>query len=198
MTDLRNVMRELNQQPISYYKIYRKITGGTCAGILLSQLLYWHSKVDRKFYKTDEDIMNETGLTQKELRGAKKKLKSVDFVIISTEGMPRKTYYDFDYIKLYKSISSYSTAQRAKQVPPKGPDSTAQRAKQVPPKGLDKYSPKGELYIHKTTTETTTETSTKSASAFENPIDLKNQKEGKEKKVCAKKRKRHSIGAEPN
>jgi len=96
-----NVLRELNSRPIAYFPIYRKITGSTTAGILLSQIMYWFSKKD-KFYKTDTEIIEETQLTKNELRTAKKKLKELDFITISVEGIPAKTYYKISW-KTYET-----------------------------------------------------------------------------------------------
>jgi len=89
-------LRMLNERPIAYYPIYRKITGSTTAGLLLSQLMYWFSKKD-KFFKTDEDIRNETLLTEKELKTAKQKIKKIAFIKVTREGLPAKTYYSIDW-----------------------------------------------------------------------------------------------------
>jgi len=91
-----SILKSLNQRPIAYYPIYREITGSTTAGILLSQLMYWFSKKD-KFHKTDIDIMSETLLTKKELETAKKKIKSIDFITITREGLPSKTFYEINW-----------------------------------------------------------------------------------------------------
>jgi len=73
---MKTILKELNQRPISYYPIYRKLTGSTTAGLLLSQLMYWFSKKE-KFYKIDSEIMEETLLTKKELENAKKIIKNL-------------------------------------------------------------------------------------------------------------------------
>lgn len=96
-----SILKALNNRPIAYYPIYRDITGSTVSGILLSQLMYWFSKKD-VFYKTDIDILEETRLTVNELRGAKSKLKKLDFIKIDRRGVPAKTFYTIDW-ELYES-----------------------------------------------------------------------------------------------
>jgi hypothetical protein len=98
-----SALRELNQRPIAYYPIYRKITGSTTGGILLSQLMYWFAKKD-KIFKTDIEIMDETFLTKKELENAKKLIKNLSFVRVSVEGVPAKTYYEIDWNLYEKEI----------------------------------------------------------------------------------------------
>ena len=89
--------RAYRQRPIVYLPIYRQITGSTTAGIMLSQLMYWHDKMQGKeFWKTDEEIMDETALTKNELRGAKKTIKKLPFVNIERKGVPCRTFYKID------------------------------------------------------------------------------------------------------
>ena len=104
---MREILIQLNQRPISYYPIYKRITGSTTAGILLSQLMYWWAKMDgREFYKTDAEIMEETELSVDELRGAKVKLKKCKFLKISHRGVPCKTYYWIIYPILMDEIAA--------------------------------------------------------------------------------------------
>lgn len=106
---MREVMKELHQRSISYYPIYRKITGSTTAGVFLSQLMYWWSRIDGdKFYKTDAEVMEETLLTADELRSAKTAIKSLSFIKITREGIPAKTFYEIDFNGLCEKIQSFS------------------------------------------------------------------------------------------
>lgn len=134
------LLKRLNQKPIAYYPVYRELVGSTTGGILLSQLMYWLSKKD-KIHKTDEDIRGETLLSKKELENAKKLIKKLDFITVSREGIPAKTYYQIDWDKWVTCLTQ------------KGSTDT--------PKGGNCYTPNGETNIVKskeTTTETTTET----------------------------------------
>lgn len=114
------LLKQLHERPIAYYPIYRKITGSTTAGILLSQLMYWFSKKD-KLYKTDADIMAETLLTERELKTAKKKIKALPFIAVTLEGVPAKTYYEIDW-ELYQT----SLAETSELCGPNSPNSDGQ------------------------------------------------------------------------
>ena len=98
-----NILKELNQRPIAYYPVYRKITGSTTAGILLSQLMYWFRNKD-KIYKVDKELREETLLTEGELKNAKSILKRLPFLTISREGMPAKTFYQIDWDKFIEYL----------------------------------------------------------------------------------------------
>lgn len=103
---IKNLMQQLNQRPIAVYPAYIDITGSVNAGLLLSQLMYWYSVVNRKFYKTDEDIMAETRLSIRELKTAKAKLKTLPFIFIKAEGVPARTFYDIDMIALAECLAN--------------------------------------------------------------------------------------------
>lgn len=144
------ILKSLNQRPIAYYPIYRRLTGSTTGGILLSQIMYWFTKKD-KIFKTDREIIEETLLTKKELENAKKLIKNLDFITVSREGIPAKTYYEIDWEIFEKSLTSFSE---------NGETSNTQSGKQVSTKGGNCVPPKGETIIVKSLTETTTETTT--------------------------------------
>ena len=148
---MKQILRELNQKPIAYYPVYRKITGSTTGGILLSQLMYWFSKKD-KIFKIDKEIMEETLLTEKELKNAKRLIKNLDFIAVSREGLPAKTYYEIDWEKFENCLKDdYKTVQT----------SDDETAKQDCPNGPNSMEPKGQTYIVKSLTETTTEKKSK-------------------------------------
>ena len=144
---MKNVLKSLNQKPIAYYPIYRQITGSTTAGILLSQLMYWFSVKD-KFYKTDEEIKKETLLTKKELENAKNKIKKLEFIEISREGIPAKTYYKIDWNLYFERLNNAIQG---------GETIFHQRGKLQTPKGGNYTPPKGETItiIQENTAENT-------------------------------------------
>lgn len=89
---LEAVFDAFNESPIAYHRVYARLTGSVTAGLLLSQVIYWAKVMHwRKYYKIDREWVEETGMSQKELRAAKKRL--VGLVDMSVEGMPAKTYY---------------------------------------------------------------------------------------------------------
>lgn len=98
------VFKQLNRRPIAFHPVYKDLTGSTVAGILLSQLMYWHFQVERRFYKTDEEIMKETSLTEREIRTAKGILKGMDFIKIELSGIPARTHYEIYAEKLMCAI----------------------------------------------------------------------------------------------
>jgi hypothetical protein len=112
---MKNLLIQLNQRPIAVYPIYIKITGSVNAGLLLSQLMYWYGAMNGKiFYKTDAEIMEETCLSESELRTAKNKLKSMSFIEIKAKGVPAKTYYSINAEKLISEIHNFSSAKSTK------------------------------------------------------------------------------------
>ena len=141
---MKDILKKLNEKPIAYYPIYRKITGSTTGGILLSQLMYWFSKKD-KIFKTDADIMEETYLTKKELETAKKLIKQLDFITVSREGLPAKTYYEINWEKMLSSFHDMGKLET-----PKGGNTTPQNGETLHP-DLGKHS----IYTENTTENTT-------------------------------------------
>jgi len=120
---MKDILKALHERPIAYYPIYKKITGSTTAGILLSQLMYWWAKVDgRSFYKTDADIYEETALTERELKTAKAHLRQFDFVRIFLAGNPARTHYEISEDKLIEAIRQTSLDESAKQDRTKQPN----------------------------------------------------------------------------
>jgi hypothetical protein len=112
---MKNLLIQLNQRPIAVYPIYIKITGSVNAGLLLSQLMYWYGAVNgRIFYKSDYEIMEETCLSESELRTAKNKLKSMSFIEIKAKGVPAKTHYSINAEKLISEIHNISSVKSTK------------------------------------------------------------------------------------
>ena len=103
---MKEILKSLNQKPIAYYPIYRQVTGSTTSAILLSQLMYWFS-IKNKFYKTDKEIRNETLLTERELKTAKQKIKKIEFIEVTREDVPAKTYYKINWDKYYQIMNEF-------------------------------------------------------------------------------------------
>ncbi|GIV22166.1 MAG: hypothetical protein KatS3mg023_3917 [Armatimonadota bacterium] len=105
---LRTALRRLHIHPVAYYPIYAQIMGGTAEGVILSQILYWAAKFDagEEFYKSDEEILAETGCSEWELRKAKRKLKQLEFLSVEVKGLPARTFYRVDWEKLLQVLGS--------------------------------------------------------------------------------------------
>jgi anthranilate/para-aminobenzoate synthase component I len=112
---MKDLLIQLNQRPIAIYPIYIRITGSVNAGLLLSQLMYWYGAVNgRIFYKSDSEIMEETCLSESELRTAKNKLKSMSFIDIKAKGVPARTHYSINPQELISEIRNFSFAKSTK------------------------------------------------------------------------------------
>jgi hypothetical protein len=113
---MKDLLIQLNQRPIAIYPIYIRITGSVNAGLLLSQLMYWYGAVNgRIFYKSDSEIMEETCLSESELRTAKNKLKSMSFIDIKAKGVPARTQMLISEIRNFSSAKSTKLKTRNQQ-----------------------------------------------------------------------------------
>ena len=154
-------LRELNARPIAFYPLYAKIAGGVTAGVLLSQLMYWFANAKQdKIYKTNAEILEETTLSEAELKTAKNKVKNLGFIHISLEGLPARTYYQIDWgkyqdvmINFANLMSENSQTSQAK---------TSEPVRRIPPNLMSENSQtynRNNLLQAETTTETTTKNS---------------------------------------
>lgn len=145
---MKEVLLALNQQPIAVYPIYIDITGSVTAGVLLSQVMYWDSKMKGKaFYKNDASFMEETRLTQSEFKTAKKIISGLSFLNIERKGAPYRTWYEVDHDELFvvlRRFSSSFTYEPGSRLP------TNQR-------GVNLRTIIGTENTHETTSENTTE-----------------------------------------
>jgi hypothetical protein len=110
--NIKDVLLSLHERPVAFYPIYARKTGSLTCGVLLSQLLHWNTAMKgQSFFKTDAEIREETALSIDELKAAKGKLKAFDFVEIKAKGVPAKTWYTFDLVKLAEWISTNQLAE---------------------------------------------------------------------------------------
>ncbi len=169
--DLKKLLTTIKQRPVAYYPIYREVTGSTTAGILLSQVVYWWSKMGRvAFYKKDSELIKETGLGEEEFRNAKKILKTLPFVKIKLVGIPARTSYDIDAERLEYGMLNTPVKiglKRTNQFGLKTPTTSVQKTE----------------HITEITTEITTENSSPAVEEpphSEQPQPLKEKKKKKE------------------
>jgi hypothetical protein len=83
-------------RPVAYYPKLTNITGGVKETLFLCQLLYWEGKQqnhDGWIYKTQEDVLEETGLSRREQETARRNLKAKKFISEKCMGIPRKLFY---------------------------------------------------------------------------------------------------------
>lgn len=139
----------LNERPIAFFPIYADITGTVNAALLLSQLMYWHTAMKGKeFYKTDDQIMQETRLGSKQLINAKAILEEKVLISIERKGVPAKSFYTIHLQNIKDAINRFKELERDDS---SFHSSSTETAELVPPKRLDKSIPNG-----RTTTENNT------------------------------------------
>lgn len=88
----------IDDRPVAYKPILAKALKSVKAAILLSQFLYWsrnQTSIDRGgwFYKTSDELYDETGLTDKEQSGARSLLADLDILETQRRGVPAKNWY---------------------------------------------------------------------------------------------------------
>lgn len=69
-----------------------KLVGSYEAAALLTRAVYWQDLAGGEFYKTNEDWINELGISEWKLRQAKTDIAK--YLTIVKRGLPAKNYYD--------------------------------------------------------------------------------------------------------
>ena len=196
---MKDLLIQFNQRPIAVYPIYIKITGSVNAGLLLSQLMYWYGAVNgRMFYKSDAEIMEETMLSESELRTAKNKLKTMSFILIKAKGVPARTHYYINSENLISEIRNFSSVKSTK----------------LKTRNQQNYNSEINETITENTTENTTDNTTERFSQtqfdthlkdeIKNPFtrkkldDLNTKKEKERKENFAPKEKKEKEARDPN
>lgn len=83
----------LLDRPVAYQPCFVQF-GGITGAVLLSQLVYWHNRMDGGwFYKTQREINQETGLTRAEQETARRRLISSGVIEEDLRGVPAKLYF---------------------------------------------------------------------------------------------------------
>ncbi|HTE57185.1 MAG TPA: hypothetical protein VK694_00420 [Verrucomicrobiae bacterium] len=88
---------------------------GVNAGLLLSQLLYWHGKGKDKsgwIYKTAADIEAETGLTRSNQETAIKKLVKLDVIDYKLAQVPAKRHFRVKLEELHNILPSLKESRK--------------------------------------------------------------------------------------
>ena len=98
--------RKALEKPIALHRIFVKVSGSFTAGALFSQIWYWWGAVGhREFYKTNKALCEEIGLSDDELKLAKKKLINKGLISIVKKGIPRTTFYSVNEARLWELIA---------------------------------------------------------------------------------------------
>src|SRR5690625_658187 len=91
-----NAIRSIGR-PVAFFPALAKYVGGVNAAILLGQLMYWDERTDENglgVYKTTQEWEIETGLSYREQRTARAKLKE--------KGLLEETYQRLNHRMYYK------------------------------------------------------------------------------------------------
>jgi hypothetical protein len=110
-TSVKNLIQAFNDNPIVIHRIYLKLTNDYATAAALAQVLYWHKKMGKKFYKIDDDFCDELCLTPKQFKRVKTALKELPFLKLSVEQVPPKSFYDVDYDVLSQQIEKIEQGQ---------------------------------------------------------------------------------------
>jgi uncharacterized phage protein (TIGR02220 family) len=90
---------QLLDRPIAYNPAFAKlkagkIKAGPVAAVFLSQMVYWHNRMDGGWmYKTQADIFSETALTRDEQETARKRLVALGVLEEARRGVPATMHY---------------------------------------------------------------------------------------------------------
>jgi len=96
---------------VAYHAAFAKHFGGVKAAVLLSQLYYWRDKGSDPsgwIYKTTDEIEEETGLSYREQRTARKKLVEAGVLEEDLRGMPAQLYYRVNTQAIERALNQRS------------------------------------------------------------------------------------------
>ncbi|EMQ2800081.1 TPA: conserved phage C-terminal domain-containing protein [Salmonella enterica] len=97
---------QLLDRPIAYNPAFAKlkagkVKAGPVAAVFLSQLVYWHNRMDGGWmYKTQADIASETALTRDEQETARKRLVALGVLEEARRGVPATMHYRINTARL--------------------------------------------------------------------------------------------------
>ncbi len=109
---------ELCERSIAFKRSFVRITGSIKAGLLLSQLAYWHGKSHRnlnRFYHSMEEIEEETGLSRKEQDSARKTLRDKKFLFENYERFPHRMWFQLN-VPVIKEALIAARDERAREI----------------------------------------------------------------------------------
>jgi hypothetical protein len=123
-------------RPIAFNPSFKKITGSTNAGLLLSQGFYWSKRTkdpEGWFWKTRAEWMDETGLTEDELDGARAKCRESGVMEEKLKGVPATLYYRVNKAKVYELLGVQIPEKSDTEIP-EIPESGIPGNSQIPEK----------------------------------------------------------------
>lgn len=99
-------------RPIAFHRVFRRITGSLTAALFLSQAWYWSTRTGREpeadglhwFYKTQKEWEEETTLSEKEQKTARKVLVELGFIREERRGLSPKLWFALDHEKIMAAV----------------------------------------------------------------------------------------------
>jgi hypothetical protein len=102
----------LEDRPIAFHPILAHAIGDAATALFLSQLLYWDStlKGEREwFWKTQEEMKRETGLSRAEQETARRNLLEKGIIQERRTGSPCRLWYRIDFDALETMLAQYDS-----------------------------------------------------------------------------------------
>ncbi|MBT9160236.1 MAG: hypothetical protein DDT26_01511 [Dehalococcoidia bacterium] len=90
-------------KPIAFHRSFSEVSGSVCAGIFLSQCVYWSKRTndpDGWFYKSQSEWTEETTLSRREQESSRKRLKELGIIEEKKEGLPCRIYFRVNVAQL--------------------------------------------------------------------------------------------------
>ncbi len=101
----------LGKGVIAYHPDFAAIGGGVCAGVLLSQLFYWHDRGRDPagwIYKTRAEWKRETGLSRSQQETARRQLRERGILEERIGGLPARLYYRLDTARVIELLTEHA------------------------------------------------------------------------------------------
>jgi len=98
---------EIFDRPIAFHRCFVPLTGSITAALMLSQAIYWSNRTknnDGWFYKTQEEWLDETGMSRSEQEKARDKLRCTGFWFEERRGVPAKLFFRVDEKELSAKV----------------------------------------------------------------------------------------------
>lgn len=117
----RQIAKYLPHPGIRYLPDLAIAFGSVNAGIILSQLLYWHGTGKRRdgwIYKTEQEFYQETGLTRSKQDSALKILIDSKVVAKKLAQIPAKRHFKLDFVLLQEILPSLLEKRKLEYMKP--------------------------------------------------------------------------------
>ncbi len=111
------IIKALSVKPVAFNPLLAKLSGNACAGLFMSQLLYWWNKGsnDNWIYKTIKEIEEETSLTRSEQDTAIKTWLRLQVLQVKKCGVPPKRHFNIDTDKLFGLLKDVLSVKSTNQ-----------------------------------------------------------------------------------